>query len=137
MRIASFDIGRINFAFYVEDTNPDGYSDLRKKYYSLPKKLQRRYKGPMNNDCDQILKDIFKRGKRVAMRVVDLTLNEKDNSYTNDVRLNLYIYLKQYEALWNTCDLFLIEEQYYNPRSNVKAKKGVNKDAILMGESSY
>lgn len=137
MRIACFDIGRINFAFYVEDTNPNGYSDLKKKYHSLPKKLQRKYKGPMNDECKQILKDIFKRGTRVAMRVVDLTLNEVDNSYNNDVRLNLYIYLKKYEDLWNTCDLFLIEEQYYNPRSNVKAKKGVNKDAILMGESCY
>jgi len=139
MRIACFDIGRINFAFYVEDTSTtlSEYDDLSTLFYSLPKKQQRRFRGEMNDNVQQIQNEMFKLGDRVYMKVVNLIDDDNDNSFNNDVRLNMFLFLSEYKDLWDTCDIFLIEEQYYNPHAKIKQQRGVNKDAILLGESCY
>ena len=141
MRIVCIDIGRINFAFYVEDTLSDSnYDDLSSKFYSLKKKQQRRFRGAMNESVQNIQNEMFTLGDRVYMKVhslIDAKTNGVDNSFNNDVRLNLFLFLDKYEDLWNTCDIFLIEEQYYNPHAKIKQQRGVNKDAILLGEACY
>lgn len=137
MRIACFDIGRCNFAYYIEEIDENNYEDLNEMFKKLPKKLQRKYGGEMNPKIDYIQLQLFKRGKRIKMQVVDLTKDEETNKYTNNVRYKLYTFLNSLKELWNTCDIFVIEEQYYNPHAKYKEARGVNKDAILMGESCY
>jgi len=135
MRIACFDIGRKNFAFYVEDVELEMLEQLHEKFYRLPKKKQRRIMGEMNPEVEEIHKLLFKVGKRVEMMVVDLT--DEEGTLNNQVRCNLHEFLNKYEEIWNECDIFIIEEQYYNPKSQFANQRGVNKDAILLGECCY
>lgn len=144
-RVATFDIGRVNFAFYVEDINIEKCKNLSEQYYKLPKKLQRRYIGPMNDEIAKIHTSLFKCGERVYMCVKDLTTNGESlinndsscNDLNNQIRLNLFNHLKSFERVWETCNVFLIEEQYYNPKAKYKVQRGINKDAILLGECCY
>ena len=141
MRVACFDIGRKNFAFYVEEIVPSDLESLRDRFISLAKKDQRRIRGDMNPKVEEIHRDLFKCGKRVEMRVTDLT--DESGELNNNVRLNLQTFLEEYEELWNTCNIFVIEEQYYNPHVKFGGAgggaggSGINKDAILLGEACY
>ena len=67
VRIASFDIGRCNFAQYIEDISDDDIiSSLKERYSALPKKEQRRVKGAMNENISDILNKVALSGKRVS-----------------------------------------------------------------------
>lgn len=135
MRIAVFDIGRKNFAFYVEEIEINKCNVLTQKFYALPKNKQRRFLGEMNEEVQSIHTELFQCGKRIKMDVVDLT--DEDGDLNNEVRFNLRTFMNDHEELWNSVDVFVIEEQYYNPAAKFKAQRGVNKDAILLGESCY
>lgn len=132
-RVACIDIGRKNFAFYVEELGE--YDDLSRQFYALPKKQQRRIRGEMNDDVEAIQQELFTRASRVDMCVADLTEGEETNDLTANVRRNLYTFLHQRKDLWDSCECVFIEEQYYNPYAQNKA--GINKDAILLGETCF
>lgn len=133
MRIACIDIGRKNFAFYVEEVGT--YDDLHDQFYALPKRQQRRIRGDMNEQVEAIHQQMFTRGRRIDMCVTDLTEGEETNDLTVAVRRNMFTFLSERRDLWDSCDKVLIEEQYYNPYAQNKA--GINKDAILLGESCF
>lgn len=77
IRLATFDPGLKNFAFYVEDCDINVLKEIEKTYIILPAKFKRRCKGPMNPQMEKILSRLFLTGKRVAMSVSDLR-SEKD-----------------------------------------------------------
>jgi len=140
MRIASFDIGKKNFSQYAQDTDLDLIIKLQNKYKSLPKNKQRRVKGDMNSDIEDILKQIYLAGTQIHMGVYDFRLHKDSDKLDMPTRKNLLIHLNRYRRLWKTCDVIVIEQQYYrtfNPK-----KKGRNKgteanvDAIKIGEAT-
>lgn len=136
MRIASFDVGRCNFAQYVEDFDMDFLIKLKGEYKSLPKCDQRRVKGPMNKGVEKILKKVStKKCKRIQTGVYNFT-KEKSQKLDNDVRLKLIKHLNEYKYLFEGCDIFIIEQQYFSTGGR-RAKAGVNMDAIKLGESLY
>ena len=138
LRIASFDIGKKNFAQSVEECSQSKLESLRMKYLSLPKKMQRRVKGRMNSEIEKILKEMYLDSKRISTGVFDLRHDQESNTLDIPTRRNLINHLSKFEQLWATCDIFIIEQQYfntYNPRGRKKSGTGANVDAIKIGEA--
>ncbi len=139
VRIASFDVAKINFAHYVDDTPVDLIESLEKKYKALPSHLQRRVKGRMNPEIKGILSDLYRGGTRVHMGVYDLRADKESGKLDTPTRKNLLVHLRSFESLWDTCDFFIIEQQYFNtfPRGRRRKGGGANVDAIKIAESVF
>lgn len=141
IRACSIDIGRCNFAQYIEDFDPDVITELEKRYAKLPKKYQRRVKGVMNPEVAQILKEVAMSGTRVSTGVYDFT-TEVGQGLDIAARLGLLAHLARFESLWDTCDIFVIEQQFFNAtafggRKKRGASSGANVDAIKVGEATF
>lgn len=159
VRIASIDIGRCNFAQYVEDFSSTEIVKLEERYKKLPKKLKRRVRGKTNPEIEKLLEDTVLCGTRVQTGVYDFTGEKEKNSeecdeydldeknvetgLTMQIRLNLLEHLNKYRYLWDTCDIFVIEQQFFNsPTFNKKGtgrKAGsfANVNAIKMAEAVF
>jgi hypothetical protein len=146
IRLVSIDIGKINFAQYIEDFESDVILSLEKKYKNLPKNLQRRTRGHMNTQVWDILLDVVLSGLRVQTGVYNFTTDETDKYgerlWDNAARLNLIKHLHSFEYLWDTCDVFVIEQQYFNAtafggKKKAKSSSGANVDAIKIAEATY
>jgi hypothetical protein len=143
IRIASFDIGKKNFAQYVDDSDVSNLQKLEKKYEFLPKKLKRKFSGPMNSEIESILNEIYLNSHRVQTGVYDLRNDKFSDTLDLKTRINLLSHLELYSSLWDTCDIFIIEQQYFktwNSSKKGKSKKGAgteaNVDAIKIAEST-
>lgn len=132
--IASFDIGKKNFAQYVERFDEVMLAPLQKKYASLPKNKQRRVKGPMNDEIAKILEAIYMIGERVQVGVYDLRADVESKKLDVATRKNILLHLDSYSELWESCDTILIEQQFF--RTSVYKGRGTeaNVDAIKIGE---
>lgn len=116
IRIASFDIGHVNFAQYVGDVDVKKGRLLSERYHALPKKMQRRVKGPMNEEIEDILEELYLIDKRVQTGVYNLSDGDHENKnadLTDAVYLRIVQHLEEYKWLWNTCDIFVFERQYF------------------------
>jgi len=156
-RVASFDIGKSNFAQYLEEFSKDKMEELSRRYKALPKSQQRRVKGAMNKAVEQLLTDTCREGKRISTGVYDLNLKSDDENESQEVihilgdpasnskkwdtesRKNLFIHLDKFKPLFETCDEFVVEQQYfhtYQPNSRHKsAGTEANVIAIKIGEA--
>lgn len=137
IRIASFDIGKKNFAQYTEDTDVDTLLRLEKKYNALPKSLQRRVKGAMNSKILEMLDEVYLSGKRIQTGVYDLRDDQTSNKLDIPTRLNILQHLERYRSLWDTCDIFIIEQQFFKTWSGRSKRSGgteANVDAIKIAE---
>lgn len=137
MRIASFDIGKVNFAQYVEDFDCEELKVLAQEYDLLAPKLRRRVKGPMNESIQDILNKVYLNGKCVNIGVFDLRKDRKSDKLDMDVRKNLFKHLDSYSELWKSCDTIIIEQQFFRT-FGVHGRRGggseANVDAIKLGE---
>ena len=113
--IASFDIGKKNFAQYVERYPIRELEKLNERYLGLPKYKQRRVKGPMNDDIHAIQSRLFKKGECLNIGVFDLTEGEEEGHLGIQTRRNLIAHLEDHSSVWQDVDVFVIEQQYYNP----------------------
>ena len=137
IRIASFDIGKKNFAQYIEDVNVEKVLELEQQYSSLPKKLQRRTKGEMNGEIENILNELYLTGTRIQTGVYDLRDDKTSDTLDIQTRRNIISHLERFRELWDNCDIFIIEQQYFrtwNGRSKRSAGTEANVDAIKIGE---
>ena len=146
IRLASFDIGKINFAQYVEDFDSDEMLRLEKRYNTLPPRLKRKTRGVMNDEVWDILMDVVLSGMRVQTGVYNFTTGETDKYgerlWDNQARLNLLKHLRSYAYLWDTCDVIVIEQQYFNAtafggKKKARSASGANVDAIKIAEATY
>jgi hypothetical protein len=143
--LASIDVGYCNFAQYIEKFSVENIEKLRKKYESLPKNQQRKTKGPMNENVDKILNKLSKNSERIQTGVYDFTnknTTEKCLGLDNDIRKNILKHLHDHAYLWDTCDIFVIEQQYFHAgggkQSGARKKQsGANVDAIKIGEAVF
>lgn len=139
VRVASFDVGKVNFAHYVDDTPRDLLLTLEEKYKSLPKKLQRRVRGKMNSNIEEILKELYSGGSRVHMGVYDLRNDSTSTKLDIPTRRNILSHLRNLSELWDTCDMIVIEQQYFRifPRGRRRAGTEANVDAIKIAEATF
>jgi len=135
--LASFDIGKKNFAQYVEECDVKSLYSLRDRYQALPKTKQRRVKGKMNDDIAKILEEVCLKGKRIQTGVYDLRDDKESNELDMGTRKNIARHLETYIPLWNRCEGFIIEQQFFakfNQTGGRGAKTQANIDAIKIAE---
>ena len=137
--LASFDIGKKNFAQYVEECNVETLYALRDRYRALPKIKQRRVKGKMNDDIADILKEVCLGGTRIHTGVYDFRENKESDELDMSVRKNIIKHLEKYEYMWNKCDGFIIEQQFFakfKQSGGRGSKTQANIDAIKIAEGT-
>lgn len=142
-RLATFDIGKVNYAFYVEEFDEDLMFKLRQIYKKLPKNQQRKVKGKMNPKIQAILKKIYTDGKFILSDVLDIREDKESKKLDIQTRKNLFDLLESYRKDWEKCDFIRIEQQFFNVadgkknfgKRNFKQNSGgANIDAIKLGE---
>ena len=138
--IASFDVGYTNFAQYVEKCSSKTLLDLQERYSQLPETKKRRVKGPMTSEIEKLLEDTALSGTRIQTGVYDFT-ERVSQGLDNDVRLKLLAHLTKFEYLWDICNVFVIEQQFYHAGFGKGKSKGpalgANVDAIKLAEAVF
>jgi hypothetical protein len=119
--IASFDIGKRNFAFCVEEID---VNELRQ--IDTVEHAKRYFKdGTATPEFTQVLKRVCGTGKIVLLRNIDLYTNcDKNKKLDPLVFVNMYNTLTQYKEYWDKCFSFVIEQQmHFGNKQNVVASK--------------
>lgn len=126
--IASFDIGKKNFAFCIEETNR---SELTKLNEKLPDK-KNRYNpdGTPTILMKEILDEVCHNGKIIFFKNSDLTMNCDSVYLDPETFHNMIDLLDTYREYWDKCIAFVIEEQM-----NFKGKR--NPMAMRLGQHCY
>jgi hypothetical protein len=109
MKIASFDIGKKNFAFYVEEVDENMLNSIvnvdKVKRYKKPE-------GGLSNDFAKVIDEVYKSGKKVLLRNVDLTENTDCSKYFDlEICRNMNEVLDAYEEIWEDVDIIIVEKQ--------------------------
>jgi hypothetical protein len=106
--VASFDIGKKNFSFYIEEFDTDDITSLS----NIPKSSRFNPNGTPTLAFNNILTSIYTTGTKVLLENVDLTHNCDSKSYLDTkIMYNMTELLDQYSLYWEQCDIFVIEKQ--------------------------
>lgn len=134
-RVASFDIGKNNFAFCVEEflvpivpihTSPH-VPPSKKRYCCVSKKP--------TPEFESILNDVYRNGTVVLFKNIDLVRESMESrSVTReevslrDVTLSMNRILDRYSEYWDTCCCILVEQQmgFGNKQNTMAIKLGQN-----------
>ena len=119
--IASFDIGKKNFAFYIEEFDKSEIIKLPR----LPNTKRYNADGTTTPDFEKIVKKVCLNGKCILFENKDLTEGCKKGSYLDpETYHNMTDLLDQYVDYWDQCDAFVIEKQMsFGKRHNTMALK--------------
>lgn len=119
MKVASFDIGKRNFSFYVEEFDEKEFVNLK-----VDRLKKNRYfvNGRARPLTKKALECICKNGK--CIEHINTDLAEKTGVKLDEIFHRMYEFLRQYDYLWNECDYILIEKQMqFGLKTNVMASK--------------
>jgi hypothetical protein len=125
--IASFDMGKKNFAFCIEEIDKKELTQVKniavnKRY--LPD-------GTPTENMRSILEQIYQNGKIVLYKNLDLTQNCNPKLKLDPETFhNMIDVLDNYVEYWDKCCAFIIEEQ-------MSFGKKINKMAIKLGQHCY
>ena len=109
MRVASIDIGAVNFALCVEDVKLEPIQDLKEDILSLKERYEK--DGIPTRKFAKILNKIYKIGTVVALGVFDLTEGGKYDLLDPHTLQNMNKILMEHLPVLDECDIVLIEEQ--------------------------
>ena len=116
--IASFDIGKCNFAFYIEEFDSDKLSSL--------KSTKREGK-----DFEDIMSTIYLNGNKVLYRNLDLTIGTEKRKYLDKkIYTNMITELDKYKEFFDKCSIIVIEQQ-------MSFKLAQNTMALKLGQHCY
>lgn len=119
--LASFDIGKKNFAFCVEKVSVCDLLELD----SIPTN-QRYYKnGTCTPEFSKVLKKVYSSGQIILIDNVDLTENTDQSMYLDpQIFVEMNHLLDKYKEYWDKCTTFVIEQQMgFGKRRNYMALK--------------
>ncbi len=118
MWIASFDIGKKNFSFYIENINPISLENI-------PKKERYNPNGTCKEEFSKLLHDLYCNGEKVLLKNVDITSDtDKKKYFDSDLCHNLTELLDQYKEYWDKVEYFVIEQQMsFGTKINTMALK--------------
>lgn len=119
--IASFDIGKKNFAFYIEEFDKDDITDLP----TIPKAKRYNPDGTPTSAFADVLDKVCMNGKNILFSNNDLTNNCDKKAYLDPETFhNMTDLLDIYVDYWDKCDAFVIEQQMaFGKRRNTMALK--------------
>lgn len=127
IRVASFDIGKINFAFYIEEFNVSELINTS----NIP--LSKRYNedGTPTEKFNSLLQKLFKNGKTILHKNQNITQNcDKGKKLDPETFFNLNELLDSHIEDWQKCSVFLIEQQ-------MAFGKKINNMAIKLAQHCY
>jgi len=119
--LASFDIGKRNFAFYIEEFKKDEIMNIP----NIPKNNRYNLDGSPTDIFGKILKKVYLNGKNILFKNTDLTINCNKKSYIDPEYFhNMTDLLDEYIEYWDKCDAFVIEKQMsFGKKHNTMALK--------------
>ena len=120
-RIASFDIGKKNFAFTVETFNVD----LLVTHNPIAKHQRYYADGTPTQAFQDVIDRIGASGEVELYHKEDLTKNCDPKSYLDPETFhNMTDLLSKFDSIWDTCQIFLVERQMsYKTKFNTMALK--------------
>jgi len=126
---ASFDVGKKNFAFCIEEFDHDFIKS------NIPKlKLSDRYNENYtpSDTFNTHLNTLFSHGKILVLKNTDLTKNLEDPKkyYDSDLCHEMTELLDQYIDYWNNCSGFIIEQQ-------MSFRGKINSMALKLGQHCF
>lgn len=136
LTIASFDIGKKNFAHYVESVSNDEIDHLRRCYHSAKSGRAALIK-TRSPEYRRFLDSVYLTGSRIHTGVYDLRNERKEDVLDNETRKNIIQHLQRFRWLWEKCDVFIIEQQFFRPTGRGKRNLNgsqANVDALRISE---
>lgn len=125
--VASFDIGKKNFAFCIEEFE----SDRLKKLVNVRKVDRFEKTGAISPDFASLLDSILLKGEILLHKNLDLTSDTTKGKYLDtQVFYNMITELDKYKELFDRCDTIIIEQQ-------MSFKKAQNTMAIKLGQHCF
>ena len=121
--IASFDIGKKNFAFYIEEFSVSKLNNIK----NIKKNNRYNLDGTPKKEFAKNLKNICLNGKTILFKNSDLTKGCDNKKYLDKkIYLNMYDLLDSYNSYWDKCKYFVIEQQmsFGNRRNTMALKLG-------------
>ena len=124
---ASFDIGKKNFSFYVEEINVS----YLQKIQDVDTKHRYNLNGTPTDDFDELLDKVFRDGKTILLENVDITTNCEKGSYLDPETFhNMINVLDEHASVWDKCSVFVIEKQ-------MQFGQQINPMAMKLGQHCY
>ena len=126
--IASFDIGKKNFAFVIEKVD----INLLKNIENIPKMQRYDKNGEPTIKFQKILNKLYKCGEIVLIKNKDLRCSNDSEKGCLDpqILINMTEYLDEYSGYWNKCSAFIVEKQ-------MSFRGKVNVMALKLGQHCY
>jgi hypothetical protein len=125
MWVASFDIGKLNFAFYIEEFDEIELSKLE----NIEKSKRFKIDGTCTDEYNSLLEKIYLNGKKILLCNYDLTENtDKDKYYDKDICYNMNRVLESYSEYWDNVSFVIVEQQ-------MAFGKKVNTMALKLGQN--
>ncbi len=106
--IASFDIGKKNFCFYIEECNTTQFEEI----VNIPYEKRYNENGTPTEEMKTILDNVGLNGKTISHVNKDLTYNTDKSKYLDkEIYFNMIDHLDEYKELFDTCSIIIIEQQ--------------------------
>ena len=120
--IASFDIGHINFAFYIKEINQNKLSKIK----NIKKEERYNEDATPTIDMTKILNNIFQDGKTIIYKNSNISNNcVNGKQLDTETFYNMFDLLDKYSEYWDKCCSFIVEKQmdFGKMKRNPKALK--------------
>ena len=119
--LASFDIGKKNFSFYIEKFDMDEFEQLK----NIPKKDRYHPNGTCKEEFELLLKKVYCNGEKILLKNLDITEGTSKTKYfDSDLCHNLTEVLDTYQEYWDKVDYFVVEQQMsFGAKINTMALK--------------
>lgn len=126
-RIASFDIGKKNFSFCIEEFSEDEYKNIT----NIPSTRRYNQDGTCTDQFADVIDQVCSNGKLVLHKNLNLTKNcDPKKTLDPETFYNMISALDEYDEYWRSCSVVLIEEQ-------MSFGKKINKMAMKLAQHCY
>lgn len=119
--IASFDIGKKNFAFCIEEVDTQQLQQIQ----NLPKSQRYHTDGTATKEFMNVLRQVCRSGRLILIKNVDLTdgCNMKI-SLDPKIFIHMNQCLRTYKSYWDKCSAIVVEQQMsFGKKKNFMAMK--------------
>ena len=125
MWLASFDIGKLNFAFYIEEFDESELSKIE----NIEKSKRYNTDGTCSDDFSKLMEKVYLTGKKILLCNYDLTENtNKEKYYDKDICYNMNAVLDTYAEYFDDVSVVIVEQQ-------MAFGKKVNTMALKLGQN--
>lgn len=124
---ASFDIGKCNFAFYIEEFNTGNMSTLT----NIPRNKRYNPDGLPTKEFEEVMSSIYLNGNKILYKNLDLTHGTEKSKYLDKkIYINMINALDEYKEYFEKCSIIIIEQQ-------MSFKSAQNTMALKLGQHCY